>query len=107
MAADDGSLLWDSTEWPTVFATCPSPLILPEGRVFLCSGYGRTVGSLVLQVTEVGDQLSAEPVLTLAPQQFNAEQQTPIFDGEHIYGVRKRGGGQLVCLDLDGNEILE
>ena len=31
--------------------------------------------------------------------------QTPIFSGKHIYGVRKRGGGQLVCLEFDGNEI--
>lgn len=105
VAADDGTLLWDSTEWPTIFATCPSPLILPEGRVFLCSGYSRTIGSLLLQVQNVGNQLIAEPVYTLTPQQFNSEQHTPIFYGDHIYGVRKRGGGQLVCLDLGGKEI--
>jgi outer membrane protein assembly factor BamB len=105
IAADDGSIQWDSTEWPTTFATCPSPLVLPEGQVFLCSGYGRTVGSLLLEVHTTEDGRLAKPLLKLAPQQFNAEHQTPIFYGGHIYGVRKRGGGQLVCLDLQGREL--
>ena len=105
IAADDGTLLWDSTEWPSTFATCPSPLILPEGRVFLCSGYGRTTGSLILQVQKPNDQWTAEPIVQLTPQQFNAEQQTPILFREHIFAVRKHGGGQLVCLDLSGKEV--
>ena len=105
VAADDGTLLWDSTEWPSQFATCPSALVLPEGRVFLCSGYGRTAGSLMLQVQKTADQWRAEPLFRLTPQQFNAEQQTPIFYRDHVLGVRKHGGGQLVCLDLQGKEI--
>jgi outer membrane protein assembly factor BamB len=105
VAADDGSLLWDSTQWPTTFATCPSPLVLPAGQIFLCSGYGRDVGSLVLEVQETGDGLQAEPAFSLSPKQFNSEHHTPILFGEHLYGVRKRGGGQLVCLDLAGNEL--
>jgi outer membrane protein assembly factor BamB len=105
IAADDGTLLWDSPEWPSTFATCPSPLILPEGRVFLCSGYGRTTGSLILQVQKSADQWKAEPIVQLTPQQFNAEQQTPILFREHIFAIRKYGGGQLVCLNLAGNEV--
>ena len=105
VAADDGTLLWDSTQWPSTFATCPSPLVLPEGRIFLCSGYGRTTGSLMLQVQKSADNWSAEPLFQLTPQQFNAEQQTPIFFRDHIFAVRKHGGGQLVCLDLQGNEV--
>ncbi len=46
-------------------------------------------------------------MVELAPKQFNSEQQTPIlFDG-HLIGIRKQGGGKLVCLDLDGQEIWE
>jgi outer membrane protein assembly factor BamB len=105
VAAEDGHLLWDSTAWPTTFATCPSPLVLPEGRIFLCSGYGRTVGSLMLQVRASGDRLLAGTLFELAPAQFNAEHHTPIFFEGHLYGVRKRGGGQLVCLDPDGKEL--
>ena len=33
--AKDGSYLWDSTDWRISIATCPSPVILPEGRDFL------------------------------------------------------------------------
>ncbi len=98
-----GDLLWDTTAWPTTFATCPSPLVLPEGRIFLCSGYGRTVGSLMLQVQMTANEMSVEQAFTLAPSEFNSEQQTPILVGKHVYGVRKRGG-QLVCLTDDGKE---
>jgi outer membrane protein assembly factor BamB len=98
-----GDLMWDSTAWPTTFATCPSPLGLPEGRIFLCSGYGRKVGSLVLQVKSSGDQMAVDQAYTLTPTEFNSEQQTPILLDNHLFGVRKRGG-QLVCLKLDGEE---
>jgi outer membrane protein assembly factor BamB len=40
----------------------------------------------------------------LEPRRFNSEQQTPIFYEGHIYGVRKRGG-QLVCLDAEGQQL--
>ena len=105
VAADDGHIVWDSTDWPTTFATCPSPLVLPEGKIFLCSGYGRAVGSLLLQVQTAESGLVAKRVLELTPGQFNAEHQTPIFYQGHVYGVRKRGGGQLACLDQQGREL--
>jgi outer membrane protein assembly factor BamB len=100
----EGDLLWDTTAWPTTFATCPSPLVLPEGQIFLCSGYGREVGSLMLQVKTLDGQMSVQPAFSLTPSEFNSEHQTPILLDNHIYGVRKRGGGQLVCLNLDGRE---
>ncbi len=100
----NGDLLWDTTAWPTTFATCPSPLVLPEGQIFLCSGYGRTVGSLMLQVKTTDAQMSVQQAFTLTPNEFNSEHQTPILLDDHIYGVRKRGGGQLVCLNRNGQE---
>ena len=56
--------------------------------------------------SQKGERLpfTAKSVFRLTPQQFNSEQQTPIYYDGHLYAVRKRGGGQLVCLDLDGNE---
>ncbi len=50
VAAEDGTLLWQSTDWTMQFATAPSPVILPEGRIFLSSGYDNKVGSLILQL---------------------------------------------------------
>ena len=105
IAAKDGSLLWDSTQWPMHFATSPSPVALPDGRILLSSGYGKKTGSLMLQLLADHDRIAAEPAFRLAPKRFNSEQQTPIFFGGYLYGVRKRGGGQLVCLDLEGNEV--
>lgn len=105
ISADDGSLLWDSMEWPEQFATSPSPVILPEGRIFLSSGYGNKVGSLMLKLKKDGDRIKAEVAYKLSPKQFNSEQQTPIFREGHLFGARKRGGGQMVCLDLDGKVI--
>jgi outer membrane protein assembly factor BamB len=105
IAADDGSLLWDSTVWPEQFASSPSPVVIPDGRIFLSSGYGSDTGSLMLQLKNSGERIEAETLFKLTPKQFNAEQQTPIVRDGHLYGVRKRGGGQLVCLDFNGKEL--
>jgi outer membrane protein assembly factor BamB len=105
IAADDGTLLWDSTEWPEQFATAPSPVVLPGGRIFLCSGYGSTTGSLMLQLHADGRQITADVAFRLSPREFNAEQHTPIFHQQHLFGIRKRGRGQMVCLDLEGSEV--
>lgn len=100
-----GTLLGDSLDWPEQFATATSPVVLPQDRLFLSSGYGSTVGSLILQLKNAGDHWNAETVLRLPPTRFNAEQHTPVLFGEHLLGIRKRGGGQVLCLDLAGNEV--
>jgi len=105
VSADDGTELWHSTEWVEQFATSPSPVILPEGRVFLSSGYGSKVGSLILQLLPGAQGVQAQKVAELTPKQFNSEQQTPILWDGHLIGVRKQDRGRLVCLDLDGNEV--
>jgi outer membrane protein assembly factor BamB len=105
IAAEDGALLWDSTEWTEQFATAPSPVALPNGRIFLCSGYASDTGSLFLQLHASGGKITAETAQALTPREFNAEQHTPIFRDGCLYGIRKRGRGQLVCLDLEGQEI--
>ncbi|WP_250930357.1 outer membrane protein assembly factor BamB family protein [Aporhodopirellula aestuarii] len=101
--ATDGSVLWDTTQWPVQFAHAPSPVILPDGRVFVCSGYGNDTGALILRVDESGTHVSVERKFT--PKEFNSEQQTPILFERHLFGIRKRGGGPMVCMDIDGKEI--
>lgn len=105
VAADDGAILWECTEWTTQFATAPSPVVVPDGRLFLSSGYGSKVGSIMLQVQPVAGGMQAVVLFSLTPKQFNSEQQTPIYFDGHVYGIHKHGGGQLVCLDLDGKEL--
>ena len=109
VSADDGSILWETTEWKISIATVPSPLIIGEGlpsnevkgRIFLSGGYNS--GSMMLQLKENEGKLIAEPLFRLKPEVFGSTQQTPILFNDYIYGVKP--DGQLVCLNLDGELI--
>ena len=100
--AADGKILWDTTDWQIGTATCPSPVVLGDGRVF-CSG-GYNAGSLMLKVEEQGGRMVARTLFRLAAKQFGSEQQTPILWDGHLYGVRQKDQ-KLVCLDLQGKEM--
>ena len=102
VSADDGKILWDTTDWRIDMATCPSPVIVTEGRIFCSGGYNS--GAMMLRVGGDGDALSIETLFRLKPKQFSSEQQTPVFFEGHLFGVRQKDK-QLVCLDLDGNEV--
>jgi outer membrane protein assembly factor BamB len=102
IAADDGSILWDTTDWKISIATVPSPVVLPDGKIFFSGGYNS--GALMLQVKQRGDRFVAETLVRLKPERFGSTQHTPIFFDGHLYGVREKDK-QLVCLDLEGNVI--
>jgi len=103
-AADDGTLLWDTTAWKISIATCPSPVILPEGRIFCCGGYNS--GAVMLQLTEEDGRLAAKELFRLGPKQFGSTHHTPVFYKDHLFGVHDRDRHEyLKCLDLDGNEV--
>ncbi len=104
VSAEDGSLLWDETEWVEHYATSPSPVPLRDGRIFLSSGYDR-IGAMMLRLKEADGSLGAETAYTLKRRAFNSEHQTPIFYNGHLYAIRKSGRGPLVCMDLDGKEL--
>jgi outer membrane protein assembly factor BamB len=101
VAADDGSILWETTDWQIGMATCPSPVPLGDGRIFLSGGYN--AGALMLRVVEQGGRFRAETLYRLDARAFGSEQHTPVLYEGHLYGVRQRDG-RLVCLDLEGNE---
>ncbi len=98
VAADDGSILWQTTQWRISIATVASPVIVPGHRVFLSGGYN--AGSMMLQIHRTEDGYAAEQLFKLKAGDFGATQQTPIVYEGHIYGVRP--DGQLTCLDFDG-----
>ncbi|MCX7006041.1 MAG: PQQ-like beta-propeller repeat protein [Kiritimatiellaeota bacterium] len=98
IAADDGKLLWDTTEWIISMATVPSPLPVGDGKIFLSGGYN--AGSLMLQLAQVENKISVATLFRLKPGDFGATQQTPILYQGKIFGVRP--DGQMTCLDLDG-----
>lgn len=101
ISAEDGSILWENTEWTIRVANVPSPVVAGEGLIFLSGGYN--AGSMMLQLTQQDGKISAQPVFRLEPEVFGAEQQTPVFYDGHIYGIRP--DKQLVCLDLNGQVV--
>ncbi len=104
VSADDGSILWDTTDWKISIATVPSPVILPEGRIFLSGGYNS--GAMMLQLERDKGRIVAKTLYKLGPAVFGSTQHTPIFYEGHLYGVREKDK-QLVCLDPDGRVRLE
>ena len=48
--AADGEILWSTTGRRAGMATCSSPVILPENRVFYCGGY--TTGTAMIQIAK-------------------------------------------------------
>ena len=64
VSADDGAILWETADWQIATATCPSPVVLGDGRVFLTGGYN--AGSLMLKIERQGDRLAARTLFRLA-----------------------------------------
>jgi len=106
ISAENGSILWEYTEWKIRIANVPSPVIVDEGPwaqglIFLSGGYN--AGSMMLQLTQEDNTIIAQPAFQLEPEIFGAPQHTPIFYEGYIYGVRP--DGQLTCLDLNGRVV--
>lgn len=102
VCAESGEILWSTDAWRITIATCPSPLVLGDGRLFLSGGYN--AGAMMLEIREEGDGFAAEVLYRLDAARFGSTHHTPVYYEGHIFGVRERDR-QLVCLDLDGNEV--
>ena len=101
IAADDGSLLWETPDWKISIATVATPVPVPNNRIFLSGGY--EAGSMMLEVTGQAGKFQAKPAFRLDADTFGATQQSPILSDGHLYGVRPNG--ELVCLDLQGKLV--
>jgi outer membrane protein assembly factor BamB len=104
--AADGEFLWSITGWTVGMASCPSPVILPENRIFCCGGY--KVGSAMLQIVPDSQEgkYKANTLFRLENTLFDSEQQTPVFYEGHIFGLRQLDQ-RFVCLDLNGKIVWE
>lgn len=101
-----GKVLWESSEWNhTVVA--PSPVPLPDDRLFLTAGYG--VGSRMLRIVESNGVLAAKTEYVLDRRTFACEQHTPVFHEGLLYSVLPADAGalrqQLVCMRPDGTQV--
>ena len=101
IAADDGSILWETSEWKISIATVATPVPVSNNRIFLSGGY--EAGAMMLEISNRDGQWQAKPVFRLDADTFGATQQTPVLHDGHLYGVRPNG--ELVCLDLKGKVL--
>ena len=101
IAADDGSILWETSEWKISIATVATPVPVPPNRIFLSGGY--EAGAMMLEISNQDGKFQAKPAFKLDADTFGATQQTPILQDGHLYGVRPNG--ELVCLDLKGKVL--
>ncbi|MEX0986700.1 MAG: PQQ-binding-like beta-propeller repeat protein [Bacteroidales bacterium] len=98
-----GRVLWSVSEWRHN-VVAPSPVCLPDGKIFLTAGYG--AGSMVLQLNKTGDKLTAEVLSEYKPKEgLASEQQTPLVFEGHLLGILPKDAGplrnQLVCVHPD------
>ncbi len=98
-----GEILWETTAWNHQ-VVAPSPVCLPDGKIFLTAGYG--AGAMVLQLK--GDAAGFEVEVRneyLPKDGLASEQQTPVgFEG-HLLGILPKDAGplrnQLICVHPD------
>jgi outer membrane protein assembly factor BamB len=100
---DAGKVLWSSSDWKHN-VVAPSPVCLPDGKVFLTAGYG--AGAMVLQLSETPDGFTANVSQEYLPKEGLAcEQQTPLVFQGHLLGILPKDAGgmrnQMICVHPD------
>jgi outer membrane protein assembly factor BamB len=103
--AKTGEILWTTNEWLVKIATCPSPVVLPDDRLFFCGGYNS--GALIVSVVPqpgAAEPYRAEVVRRLTPEEFGSTQHTPVLYENRLYGFRQQDR-QFACLDINGDVL--
>lgn len=100
---DMGRILWRTDAW-NQNVVAPSPVILPDGRIFLTAGYG--AGGMMVQVVVAEAGFTVVPGQRVKPAEgFCSEQQTPITFSGHLFGILPKDAGgrrnEFVCCHPD------
>jgi len=95
-----GEILWQTTAWNHQ-VVAPSPICLPDGKIFLTAGYG--AGGMVIQLRGSGPDFEVEILAEYSPKEGLAcEQQTPVIFQDHLLAILPKDAGplrnQLVCV---------
>jgi outer membrane protein assembly factor BamB len=104
-----GEVLWKTSEWDTN-VIAPSPVCMPDGKIFMTAGYG--AGSMMFQLSGNENNYTIDKLYGYKPKDGLAcEQQTPIYWKGHLFGIVPKDGGQyrnqFVCVTPgDTREIL-
>lgn len=98
---DAGTILWKAPQW-NKSVVAPSPVCMPDGKIFITAGYG--AGAMMLRLRESGGQFSVEILDDYAPREgLASEQQTPLLWNGHLFGILPKDGGtlrnQLICVN--------
>ncbi|WP_372948778.1 PQQ-binding-like beta-propeller repeat protein [Mariniphaga sp.] len=100
---DAGEILWQTTIW-NHSVVAPSPVCMPDGKIFMTAGYG--AGSMMAKLSENNGEFSIEVLSKYPPRDGLAcEQQTALYWNGHLFGIVPKDGGpnrnQLVCVHPD------
>ena len=98
---DAGKILWETTAW-NHSVVAPSPVCMPDGKIYITAGYG--AGAMMLQLKESQGKFSIDVLTEYAPKDgLASEQQTPLYWQGHLIGIMPKDGGplrnQLICVD--------
>jgi outer membrane protein assembly factor BamB len=98
---DAGTVLWSSTAW-NKSVVAPSPVCMPDGKIFLTAGYG--AGSMVLQLESSGSNFTVRMIDQYLPLEgLASEQQTPLYFKGHLIGIEPKDAGalrnQMICVN--------
>lgn len=100
---DEGKILWSNASW-NHSVVAPSPVCMPDGKIFLTAGYG--AGSMVIRLSYDNGTYNTEILQEYLPKEGLAcEQQTPLFFEGHLLGILPKDAAtlrnQLVCVHPD------
>jgi outer membrane protein assembly factor BamB len=102
-----GAVLWETAAFsPSVVAS--SPLVLPDGRIFLTAGYG--AGGAMLKIAEQGGKFTVTLLSKHKPRDgLSCEQQTPVLLDGHLFGIMPKDAGslrdQMTCWTPEGKLV--
>ena len=96
-----GKVLWKTAAW-NHSVVAPSPVCMPDGKIFITAGYG--AGAMMLQLKKNGTNFTIEVLQQYLPRfGLACEQQTPVFWQGHLFGILPKDAGslrnQFVCVD--------
>ncbi len=96
-----GEILWETSDW-NKSVVAPSPVCMPDGRIFITAGYG--AGSMMLRLTRDNDRFTVTTLDHYKPSEgLASEQQTPLLWNGHLFAVLPKDGGalrnQMVCVN--------
>lgn len=92
-----GRILWQHG-WREVSQAVAQPVLLPDNRLFVSSGYG--AGSLLLHITRGDDGTLAAERIWRSPR-MKAKFANVVYHDGHIYGF---DDGVLACIELQQGE---